>query len=90
MVTIEQKEARKKAQALREQEICSRYNELRSLHPEATAYTIFGTIADHYRKLSLELPGTAFPTTDMGIRNVIIKHKLYTPKSKRYESCREA
>lgn len=80
MASIEQLKQRQEAQQRKEETICADYLELKEQFPEATAYTLFDTLAERYRKQSVETPGFSFPITGMGVRDVIIRNGLYTPK----------
>lgn len=80
MASIEQKQIRKEAQKRKEQMVCFEYQRLKEEYPEESPYTLFDTLAEKYRNQNLSLTGTPFPTTGMGIREIIIRHGLYTPR----------
>lgn len=80
MASIEQLNLRQEAQRRKESVICEDYLNLKKLYPEARAYTLFDTLAEKYRRQSIETPGTSFPITGMGIREVIIRNGLYKPQ----------
>lgn len=80
MATIEQKKQLETMQRLRDIEICSDFKALKRQYPDIGAYTIFDTLADKYRKGEMKLKGANFPITGMGVRNIVIKHGLYSPR----------
>lgn len=81
MASIEQINLRQEAQRRKENAICEDYQNLKKQYPEAKAYTLFDTLAEKYRKKSIETPGFSFPITGMGIREVIIRNGLYKPQT---------
>lgn len=89
MASVEQKRQRKEAQRRKEEIICSEYLQLKEQYPEETAYTLFDTLADKYRKQNLSVTGSPFPITGMGIREVIVRNGLYTPRKYTKKQCQE-
>lgn len=80
MATVEQLEGRQKAFAKKEEIICSDFRKLRDEYPNVSICAIFDTLAERYRRNDMNVCGAAFPTTGQQIRNIIIKHGLYTPR----------
>lgn len=80
MATIEQRLHRQEMRRQKDIEVCSDFKSLQLQYPDIEVSTLFDTLADKYRKGEMKLKGIAFPTSGMGVRDIIIRHGLYTPR----------
>lgn len=80
MATIEEKELRREMQRRKDEAVCADYRELSKKYPNEKAYTLFDTLAAKYRKGDTSIQGVLFPITVMGVRDIIIRNGLYTPR----------
>lgn len=81
MATIEQMLFKKKIQKRKEEVICKEYKELKAEYPTVPICAIFDTLADKYRRENTNICGAAFPITGQQIRNIVVKHGLYKPRT---------
>ncbi len=76
MATIEEKIAKKQKQKAAHNKICADYLQLKEQYPTESPYSLFETLANRYKAKGLRF----FPGTSIGIKNIIVKHKLYQPQ----------
>lgn len=81
MATLSEIKAKEEVKRLRSQKVCNDYLRLSSDHPEASANTLFETLAEKYRNATgTEDIRLHLPSTSQGVKLVIARNGLYQPR----------
>ena len=78
MATIEQRLHRQRLQQLKDKEVCSDYEELLKQYPQFGITALCDTLAEKYRKGQMVLKGINFPTSGIGVRDILVRNGLYS------------
>lgn len=83
MATIEQRLHRQRLQEQKDKEVCSDYKALLKEYPQFGITALCDTLAEKYRKGQMTLKGVNFPTSGIGVRDILVRHGLYSKTNRK-------